>query len=102
MEPSRSELGQFLKELRKSKSQTLHQVSKGSDIDSPLLSKIERGERLPTASQIKRLSRYFKIRESDLMVMATAERIIKDYGVNHTTFEAINLVMEHITPYIKK
>lgn len=97
-----SELGQHLRELRKDKGQTLHQVSKGTDIDSPLLSKLERGERLPTDEQIKKLAKYYKVAEADLKVKATAERIIKEYGVNDTTYEAVNLVMEQITPYIKK
>lgn len=34
--------------------------------------------------------------------MATAEKIIKEYGVNDTTYDAVNLVMEQITPYLKK
>lgn|SRR5690554_4368624 len=97
-----SELGQHLRELRKDKGQTLHQVSVGTDIDSPLLSKLERGERLPTDEQIKKLAKYYKVPETDLKVKATAERIIKEYGVNDTTYEAVNLVMEQITPYIKK
>ncbi|MBS1572833.1 MAG: helix-turn-helix transcriptional regulator [Bacteroidetes bacterium] len=97
-----SELGQYLRELRKNKGQTLHQVSVGTDIDSPLLSKLERGERLPTDEQIKKLAKYHNVAEADLKVKATAERIIKEYGVNDTTYEAVNLVMEQITPYIKK
>jgi len=96
------ELGQYLRELRKDKGQTLHQVSVGTDIDSPLLSKLERGERLPTDEQIKKLAKYYKVVETDLKIKATAERIIKEYGVNDTTYEAVNLVMEQITPYIKK
>ena len=40
--------------------------------------------------------------ESDLKVKATAEKIIKEFGVNDTTYEAASLVMEQITPYIKK
>jgi len=97
-----SELGQYLRQLRKDKGQTLHQVSVGTDIDSPLLSKLERGERLPTDEQIKKLAKYYKVAETNLKVKATAERIIKEYGVNDTTYEAVNLVMEQITPYIKK
>lgn len=97
-----SELGQYLRELRKDKGQTLHQVSVGTDIDSPLLSKLERGERLPTDEQIKKLAKYYKVAETNLKIKATAERIIKEYGVNDTTYEAVNLVMEQITPYIKK
>lgn len=97
-----SELGQYLRELRKGKEETLHQVSKVADIDSPLLSKLERGERIPTDEQIKKLAKYYKVAEADLKVKATAERIIKEYGLNDTTYDAVNLVMEQITPYIKK
>lgn len=97
-----SELGQYLRELRKDKSQTLHQVSVGTDIDSPLLSKLERGERLPTAEQIKKLAKYYKVAETDLKVKATAERILKEYGANETTYEAIQLVREQLVPYSKK
>jgi transcriptional regulator with XRE-family HTH domain len=96
-----SELGQYLRELRKNNDQTLHQVSQGTDIDSPLLSKLERGERLPTAEQIKKLSKHFKVSESKLKVMATAEKIIKDYGANQVTLEAISIVQEEIVKYIK-
>jgi transcriptional regulator with XRE-family HTH domain len=102
MKELNSELGQYLRGLRTEKGQTLHQVSVGTDIDSPLLSKLERGERLPTDEQIKKLAKYYKVAETDLKVKATAERIIKEYGVNDTTYEAVNLVMEQITPYIKK
>ncbi len=102
METKHSEFGQHLRELRKAKEQTLHQVSKVTDIDSPLLSKLERGERLPTQEQVKKLAKYFKVVESELKVMVTAERIIKEFGANDMTYEAVNLVMEQLTPYIKK
>lgn len=34
--------------------------------------------------------------------MHTAEKIIKEYGVNDTTYDAVRLVEEQITPYITK
>jgi transcriptional regulator with XRE-family HTH domain len=102
MQNSKSDLGQHLRELRKEKGETLHQVSKGTDIDSPMLSKIERGDRMPTLEQLKRLCKYFKVAEADLKVMHTAEKIIKEYGVNETTYEAVRLVEEQIIPFLKK
>lgn len=102
MNKAKSELGQFLKELRKKREETLHQVSKGTDIDSPMLSKIERGERLPTSEQLKRLAKFYKVPEASLKVMHTAEKILKEYGANETTYEAIQLVNEQLTPYAKK
>ena len=102
MKTIHSELGQYLRELRKEKGQTLHQVSQGTDIDSPLISKLERGERLPTSEQIKKIAKHFKISESKLKIKATAEKIIKEFGVTDTTYEAVSLVMEQLTPYLKK
>ena len=61
-----SSLGPYIRELRKGRAETLHQVSKGTDIDSPLLSKIERGDRLPTNEQIVRLAHYYGVAEADL------------------------------------
>jgi transcriptional regulator with XRE-family HTH domain len=95
------DLAQYLRKLRKDNGQTLHQVSQGTNIDSPLISKLERGERLPTSEQIKKLSKHFKVSETELKVMATAEKIIKEYGANQVTLEAISIVQEEIVKYIK-
>lgn len=102
MKNSNSELGQRIRDTRTKMKLTLHQVSKEVDIDSPMLSKIERGERLPTVEQLQRLCKFFKISEEDLKVIHTAEKIIKEYGVNDTTYQAVRLVEEQITPYITK
>lgn len=102
MNDPKSELGQYLRELRKQREETLHQVSKGTDIDSPMLSKIERGERLPTSEQLKRLATFYKVSEAFLKVKHTAEKILKEYGANEITYDAIQLVNEQLTTYSKK
>ncbi len=102
MQKSKSDLGQHFRELRKEKGETLHQVSKGTDIDSPMLSKIERGERLPTKEQLKRLAKFYKLPELTLRVKYTAEKILKEYGANEATYKAIQLVNEQLTPYAEK
>ena len=102
MSDPKSELGQYLRELRKERKETLHQVSKGTDIDSPMLSKIERGDRLPTYEQLKRLAKFYKVSEASLKVKYTAEKILKEYGANETTYDAIQLVNQQLTPYAKK
>lgn len=102
MSTVKTELGQYLRELRKGRQETLHQVSMGTDIDSPMLSKIERGERLPTAEQLKRLAKFYEVSEVSLKVKRTAEKILKEYGANETTYEAIQLVNEQLVPYSKK
>ncbi len=102
MKSPNSDLGKYFRQLRNEKMETLHQVAKGTDIDSPMLSKIERGDRIPTLDQLKKLCTYFNVKEADMKVMHTAEKIIKEYGINETTYEAVRMVCEQMVPYIKK
>jgi HTH-type transcriptional regulator, competence development regulator len=95
-------LGSQIKQLRISKNETLHKISMKVDIDMTLLSKIERGERFPTPEQLKRLTAYFKVSESDLMSKLISEKIVKAYGINNTTYNAIHLVKEQLASYIKE
>jgi transcriptional regulator with XRE-family HTH domain len=96
------ELGQYIKSLRNEQNLTLHQVAKDTDIDMTMLSKIERGERLPTIEQIKRLASFFQLNENELLTKLTAEKIVKDYGINETTLNAVQLVEEQITNYLSQ
>ena len=88
--------------LRTQHEKTLHEVSRATDIDSPLISKIERGERLPTLDQAKKFARYYKVSEKDLTIKLTAARIIREYGFTDTTYDAISLVKEQIVLYNKR
>ena len=102
MNKSKSELGQYFRDLRTQRQETLHQVAKGTDIDSPMLSKIERGERLPTSDQLKKLAKYYNISEESLKVKHTAEKILKEFGASETTYNAIQIVSEQLIPYANK
>lgn len=73
----------------------------GTDIDVTLLSKIERGERLPTTEQLKRLAKYFKSSEHDLMANLISERIIKAHGINELTYDAIQLAEKKIASCLR-
>lgn len=99
---SQIELGQYIKSLRNEQNLTLHQVAKDTDIDMTMLSKIERGERLPTIEQVKRLASFFQLNENELLTKLTAEKIVKDYGINETTLNAVQLVEEQITHYLSQ
>ncbi len=57
---------------------------------------------MPTVDQLQRLCKFFKISEEGLKVIHTAEKIIKEYGVNDITYQAVRLVGKQITPYITK
>lgn len=98
----KTELGQHIKFSRNEQNLTLHQVAKDTDIDMTMLSKIERGERLPTIEQIKRIATFFQLNENELLTKLTAEKIVKDYGVNETTLNAVQLVEKQIINYLSQ
>lgn len=98
----KSEIGERLRDLRKQKGETLNCVSDSAGVDLTILSKIERGERLPTQEQLSKLSAYYKCNETELKTLLVAEKIIKDYGISEETQKAINIVEEQIVKYLKK
>ena len=100
--PSFTKFSQYIKSLRSKEGGTLHETAKGTDIDMTLLSKIERGERLPTFEQAKRLAAHFQIDENELLTKLTAQKILKEYGLNESTLKAVGLVEEQIAAYLTK
>jgi transcriptional regulator with XRE-family HTH domain len=74
-------------------------VAVGTNIDMTLLSKFERKERIPTIEQAKRIAAYFSMNFNELNIELTAERIIFEYGLNDTTYEAANMVREAYAEY---
>ena len=95
-------IGQHIKEIRQTRGETLHQVAINTDIDSPMLSKIERGNRLPTIPQIKRISSYFNIPEQQITALLIAEKIIHEFGINSITRDAIKYVEAEIISQLQK
>ena len=74
-------------------------VAMGTNIDMTLLSKIERGERLPTSEQILKLSGHFGLDEKQLAIEATAGKILTEYGYNDVTYGAVRFVQEEMQKY---
>ena len=92
--------GETIKDIRLRRQETLHQLSMGTDIDMTLLSKFERNVRFPTDDQLKRISNYLSIPENELKSIVISSKIVKEYGINDTTYKAVQLVNEQFTPYL--
>jgi transcriptional regulator with XRE-family HTH domain len=96
------EIGEKLKIMRLNRKETLHNVAMGTNIDMTLLSKIERGERLPTNEQIERIAGYFGLDRKQLTVETTAGKILTEYGYNDVTYRAAIFVQEEMKKYYAK
>jgi transcriptional regulator with XRE-family HTH domain len=92
--------GDTIRAWRKQRGEPLRVVAAAIEIDSTLLSKIERGERLPTQAQLARFADYFGVALDELAAQVIADKIILEYGEHRgATLAALKIVRERIVPY---
>ncbi len=68
--------GNILRELRKKKKLLIREVAAAIEIDPALLSKYEKGYRLPTKEQIIKFSNFFKINENKIKTIWLSDKIV--------------------------
>ncbi len=69
-------VGDIIREIREEKKLTLRRVAAELGVDLAILSKMERGHRLPTKEQILKLSEYFKINKEDLLTIWLSDKLM--------------------------
>ena len=78
--------GEIIREQREKKGLLLRQVAAKLDIDTAILSKVERGERKATREQISKIAEILDLNKEDIMVQYLSEKILyelqgEDYGM---------------------
>lgn len=68
-------LGQKIRELRESKSLLIRQIAAELQMDTALMSKIERGDRNASKQQVVEIAKYLKAKEEDLLTLWLADKI---------------------------
>ena len=69
-----------IKELREKKQMVQRQFAAALEIDTPMYSKIERGERLTKRKQITIIAQLLQANENDLVSLWVADKIIVAVG----------------------
>ena len=77
---ARINFGYVLRKLRHNRDETLEQVSEATGLSVAMLSRVERGERLPSPDSVEALARHFKIPVDYLMSETIANRMVNRYG----------------------
>jgi transcriptional regulator with XRE-family HTH domain len=67
--------GEKIRQLRESRGLLLRQVAAALDIDTALLSKIERGDRKPKREQVIKLAALYEVPRKDLLVLWLSEKV---------------------------
>ena len=68
--------GKYIRDLRETNGLLLRELASGLSIDQAILSKIERGERIPTKAQILAISNYFEIKNEELKILWLSDKVI--------------------------
>lgn len=89
-------IGELIKQKREEQKKLLREVAAGIDIDQGLLSKIERGERMPTKQQVVKLAQFFRV-AVDIFVLAwLSDKVVNDIIDEDLAKEALKLAEEKI------
>ena len=68
--------GKKIKELREERGLVQRQLSAALEIDTPMYSKIERGERKAKRSQIPIMAQLFEVDEKELLTVWLADKVL--------------------------
>ena len=85
-------LGNKIRSLRDKQGILQRQVAAYLEIDTPMFSKIERGDRRAKRSQVPQLAKYFQVDEKELLTLWLADRILDAVdGEGEIKFKAIEV-----------
>lgn len=85
-------LGQKIRELREKQNLLLRQVAAHLEVDTALMSKIERGERNASKQQVIDIAKFLKADEDELLTLWLADKLESAVGEeNHLASDAMNL-----------
>ena len=97
-----NQFGEKVKLLREQKKMLQRQVAYELDIDTPMLSKIERGERRAKKEQIAILASIFSITEKELLSLWLADQVYEVVKDEDVALYAIHVAEEEIKYQTKK
>lgn len=84
-------LGNKIKELRDKHDVLQRQLAAYLEIDTPMFSKIERGDRRAKRSQVVLLAKYFHIDEKEMLTLWLADKILDALeGENELSLDALD------------
>ena len=83
--------GEKIKELRENKGLLQRQLAASLEIDTPMFSKIERGERKAKREQVVLLSKLLNIKEDELLTIWLADQVYDLVAHDNNAFKALKL-----------
>ena len=91
-----------LKKLREEKQLLQRQLAAILKIDTPMYSRIERGERKAKREQVILVAQYFGVNEDELLKLWLADRVYDVIREENEANEVLNIVAENMIKYGKR
>lgn len=89
-------IGDRIRELREKNNVLLRHLAAQLDIDTAMLSKMERGDRFFRKEDIEALAKIFKLSEEELLTLWLADKIIKTISDEKYQEQALKLALKSI------
>ena len=91
-------LGNKIKELRNKHEVLQRQLASYLEIDTPMFSKIERGDRKAKRSQVVLLAKYFHINENEMLTLWLADKVLDTLeGEDELCLDALDTAKTKLT-----
>ncbi len=91
-----NKFGQFIREKREENGLYLRHVAAEIDIDTPLMSKIERGDRKIKREQISLLAGILKVKETKLLELWLLDKVVKIIENESVAINVLKMVIEDL------
>jgi transcriptional regulator with XRE-family HTH domain len=82
-------LGEQIRQLRETSNILLRQVAAFLEIDTALMSKMERGERRFSREQVVKLAHFYKVSEKELLTLWLSDKVIST--LNNDKYASLGL-----------
>jgi transcriptional regulator with XRE-family HTH domain len=97
-----NQFGERIKHLRKHSRLLQRQVAAQMEIDTPMLSKIERGERKAKKDQVAQFARLLKANGNELLTLWLADQVMEVVEGEALALRAIQVAEEEVKYITKK
>lgn len=93
------QFGERIRELRETQGLLQRQLAASLEIDTPMFSKIERGERKAKREQVERLASLLHANKSDLLRLWLADQIMDLIKNEPQASEALEIALKELKKY---
>ncbi|MGJ1321536.1 helix-turn-helix domain-containing protein [Sphingobacterium faecium] len=89
-------IGEKIRELREANNVLLRQLAAQLDMDTALLSKMERGDRAFRKEDLVKIASIFKVSDQELLTLWLADRVFRTIEAECHQKEALEMVLKTI------